>query len=729
MPCFKELELEYWKKKIENLRELIQLERDIDFCNSGNFLPKISKISFPIVIEKKDSIEEKIGCIAFIKNESNNNKIILNAKINLSYQTGTKILISTIYSLLHAIPDYLKKEFSKKFEKSIYYVDIEQTFSCFLNIQEPDNDLKIYDNSHNLAFATFIILSLLKYNESHICLTGEITNGEIVEVGEILKKLEAVLLYENIEKFFIPKANFKEVSEKFKDTKYKKEIDDNYIIINRNHSLKKNPLKIIGVDSLEDVFIELYGVNWYDRKEFKEVFDLSYIYKEKIKNSNFVKIKNIINLFEDSQEAEYVELEKFVELELEDSSKTSSERVNYEVIVEDLKKNFNSPPNQYNIGIKDSVGTGKSTILKKILSCFLEKEKNDILPVFLELALYTSFFCSKQYEKLIYNSLYQLFSNEDERNAFFSYLSDNKEKLLFFLDAFDELNQNDTKFNLVSDNIKFIITSRSIASADSVLPNKTYKLLSLSDDAIEAFIDKNLQGDNFFSFKSKIKENNFSNLNDFLRNPLMLSLLVFIVKNKKEEEYNDLLNNTIRTRVVAKAVEILIEKSISGNDALKADIGVGIELKNKFEGQVIPNNRVSDKILSNIGFDFFTNSKDLTLKSDFDDVFSKEVSIINNINLSETKSANLHYMETRNRILESIYKNTRLLELTLIEKDKKQIEGYRFSHQLFKEYFTANHVVYDFSDNLELFEKWINNNKFNEKYLEVIPFVGGILDM
>lgn len=711
--------------------------------------PYMYDICFPTTFE--DENKNKYGEITalVIKNLSKNVEISKKASFNIEIKE-----ITEKFKLKEEVCFQVKELLKKKFN-GINYININQKYETYSNLNCEDN---INESSHNLAFAVSLIINssekIKKELKNKICLTGNIKeNAQVDAISEngIIPKLCAVLFY-NIDKFYIPNDNFESIKKyvleninkniktnqdqiyvnKLKKNEYLKDITLELIKNGQKFIINKptSTLEIIPVNNVEDVLIDLFGKDWFDLDAFKEGFDLSYMYKQKLLKSEFVKIKNIIEISKSNEKYDDKKIisssgtiDKFVPIYMENENRDKNEKnINYLELTERI--NLNNK-----IIIRASVGSGKSTILRAVLNEILTNDKyKNIIPIFIELQILKEFKHSKEQitkETIIEQALTQLFEKDQIELFKKNLLKQNN--LVFLLDAYDELG-NEESFNDLGN---YILTTRPTSSVDTI--NKlVYKLLPLDINSILALFKEYINDDIKIKEFDKIIINN-DKLQILLNNPLILTLVIFNIINKKD--YLNSLDKTDRFDIITASIETLINKKLKEpkkNKILNDNIN---RVKFKKDPNLSTKDNFTTKIISKIAFKSFDMNE--IINSDMiKDVIDKEIEITNNKKSTKAKKIS-SYSSIEELFNSYILNNTGFLEFYRVLKEGKIEERNKFFHELFQEYFTSKHVDYDYVtylDNVkykrESFVSWVNSRKPNVRYMfNILPFLSRMIEL
>lgn len=205
------------------------------------------------------------------------------------------------------------------------------------------------------------------------------------------------------------------------------------------------------------------------------------------------------------------------------------------------------------ITIIGDAGSGKSTLTKHL---FLNSIKQKFaIPILVELRYLNE--TDGDIEKYI---IEKIFENKLSENPKILDRLLEKGKFIFFLDGFDELN-SDVKNNVVKNlnsfinqfnNNKFILTSRPYSNIENLPLFRNYLIKELDNEKgeIDGFIDYQLKKEKELAEKIKksLRENKSEYIQNFLTNPLLLTLYILTfqsnaeIPNKKYIFYRRVIN-------------------------------------------------------------------------------------------------------------------------------------------------------------------------------------------
>jgi predicted NACHT family NTPase len=215
----------------------------------------------------------------------------------------------------------------------------------------------------------------------------------------------------------------------------------------------------------------------------------------------------------------------YVPLEVEDANHKSFRILTYD-------NDF--LPKYQRVLITDTAGMGKSTLLKRLFLSIIDQ--NAGIPILIELRRLT------KTKDIIDEILEQLSSISEEIDRTFILQLIQKGDFIFLFDGFDEISldkrrnittQIQSFINKAGNNL-FILTSRPESALSSFGDFKEFKVKRLTVEEAYALIKK--YDDNGSLSKQlirKIKENTNRNIQEFLTNPLLVSLLFAAFEHKQ----------------------------------------------------------------------------------------------------------------------------------------------------------------------------------------------------
>ncbi len=597
---------------------------------------------------------------------------------------------------------------------------------------EIQNDMPIEGNSFNLALAVYLLLGHGEIPfKGNIALTGVLKreNDQFVvsEVEDIHEKLIAVLTFD-IGTFFIPQANHEEVIHKCKKILGKNGKKGPVVTIDKGDG---SQLRVIPISRPEDVLVFLIGQQWHSLPEFRRVFDLKYKYQQHVLQSDLVKIRNI--LWEGDHA--YSDMAKYVKIRLVDQEEVkkrereaSSEqipgspdhkdfhiekkkKVEPVLPIEVVKKVGSSREKTKPVIIFGEAGAGKSTILRKLLEqlCREEiEEASGLLPLFIELGGLSAG-SDERKEDFTVEDLADFFLHHkgactiDNPNVFkeFIVLMHQQGSVIFLLDAHDELlmSKHNDDNNLKDGLKKIIVTSR---YSNALGFGESYEVMPLDKNSIQEFSENYLEGSvNKTEALNYIKGPDSGVPRHEFQNPLMLSLIVFLLKYRFSALGTDILS---KTRLLAEAAELLVDKKLTQERHYDLSDPTGYSSL-----------QLADLLYRRAAHESFyvKNIDQKMLRSTIRPLVLAH-------NPGETSNARLRNWVSS--IIDILTTNTGMLE-------RFGKEQFRFFHRVFHEFFVAKYVVDEISNDREKFVEWINEHKFDLRYENVFRYIAGLLDM
>jgi hypothetical protein len=197
---------------------------------------------------------------------------------------------------------------------------------------------------------------------------------------------------------------------------------------------------------------------------------------------------------------------------------------NTEILIDGYKDSF--IPTYDKVLIRDTAGMGKSTVMKYLfLSCV---QSNKGIPIFIELRKLKS---GQSVVSYIYDELNPI-DDEFDKDFILRLIKDGG--FIFFFDGYDEIpfNQREKVTNDLQDfiskagNNQFILTSRPDSSLASFTDFQMFNIQPLKREEAFTLLRKYDNGGELSSeIISRLKGNVLESVRDFLRNPLLVSLL------------------------------------------------------------------------------------------------------------------------------------------------------------------------------------------------------------
>lgn len=354
-----------------------------------------------------------------------------------------------------------------------------------------------------------------------------------------------------------------------------------------------------------------------------------------------------------------------------------------EVCIDKYKDEF--IPAYQKILLVDSAGMGKSTIMKYLYLSAIRQNKG--IPILIELRKLDKDISIIKFIMNEINGIREHFTEEEiieliERGDF-----------IFFFDGYDEIG-NDSK-RVVTDNIQefisksgnnlFIISSRDENELNSFGDFQRFDVKRLEEEEVYKLIYKyDNYGDLSKELVDKLKtENNLKIINEFLDNPLMVSLLYKAFEYKKTIPYK----KHIFYRQVYDAL-------FEDHDMSKGGAFVHYK-KSKLD--------IEDfhKIIRYIGFN--TLSKGIN--------YQREALI----NIIDDAKQNIIGIEFKSSDL--IYDLTHSVPIFI--KDGNQ---YRWVHKSFQDYFAASFICLDSKENLGKILSIISDEEKIGRYYNILDF-------
>lgn len=357
------------------------------------------------------------------------------------------------------------------------------------------------------------------------------------------------------------------------------------------------------------------------------------------------------------------------------------EKINF--IIDRYREEF--IPQYKKILLVDTAGMGKSTIIKYLFLCSILEKKG--IPILIELRKLDKNLSIIDYIMNEMNGIREQFSKED----IFELIEGGD--FIFFFDGYDEIipeskeivTNNLQDFVSKADKNAFIISSREENELCSFGNFQRFDIKPLTKSEAYLLIAKyDNNGDVSKKLINKLEtEENLKMIEEFLDNPLMVSLLYKAFEYKEKIPY--------KKHVFYRQVyDALFEE----HDLSKA----GTYNRNKKSGLDIED---FHRVLRTIGF--------ITLTKGI--IYSKEdfISIINQV---KKKNSNLNFNEN-NLIFDLIHSVPIFI--------KEGVE-YRWSHKSFQEYFAASYIYCDCKEQHQALLKKIIQKDNVKKYYNILDF-------
>ena len=335
--------------------------------------------------------------------------------------------------------------------------------------------------------------------------------------------------------------------------------------------------------------------------------------------------------------------------------------------------------------IVDNAGMGKSTILKFLYLSVIREKKG--IPILIEVRKLNKDIAIIDYIASEMNGIKDYFTRD--------YIAELIEEgdFIFLFDGYDEISyeskekitQNIQDFIIRCGNNKFFITSREENELACFGDFQRFNIQSLKkEEAYELIKKYDEDGERSKKIIEKLKtEENFKIINEFLENPLMVSLLYKAFEYKESIPYK---KNIFYRQVYDALFE---EHDLSKTGAYNRTKKSGLDLDD------------FHKILRCIGF--------ITLAKGINYSIEELMEIIKK---AKNKTINCSFSE--NDFIDDLTHS-----VPLFIKDGNE---YRWSHKSFQEYFAANYIAYDANEKQEqLLEQLVSESKIN-KYYNVLDF-------
>lgn len=336
-----------------------------------------------------------------------------------------------------------------------------------------------------------------------------------------------------------------------------------------------------------------------------------------------------------------------------------------------------------NILITDTAGMGKSTLMKTIFIDLINKNLG--IPIFIELRRLNKNKSIIDEIKEQLNSINKPFNS----NSFFDLLSEGG--FIIILDGYDEIALSDkdivTKdiqdFITKASNNRFFITSRPEKALSSFGNFQEFKISPLHPkEAFELLRKYDNQGQTSSLLISKLQENEMKNVEEFLTNPLLVSLLFTAFEHKHVIPFKKYL-----------FYRQVYDANFESHDLTKGE---------SYTHDKYSNLEIDDfhRVLRHIGFNCFKEQKI---------EFSKD-EILKLILESKTFCAGLSFKESD--FLQDI-----LITVPLFTQDGNY---YRWCHKSLQEYFAAQFIYLDSKEKQNDILLRLYNHQNLEKFVNVL---------
>ena len=679
-------------------------------------LDPLSSISFPVVI--KDVLPNPLGAMAFF---TKNVSCSIESPGKFHFDSD-KFHLGKYSDFFLFVEPCIKWILDHRYPLSPRFISFDidpETFYCVDQLNRIRSSLKTDGSSYNLALLFHVLLGpLQEYLNEKIAFTGVLNeaNGQffVAKVNNIKEKLIAAAGYQ-IDKFFIPFQNIGEITT----------------------TIKENlAFDIVPVNTPEEVLESLFGESWFKTPIFRKIYDLKFQYQQYLLNSDLVRIKRIVSWGEKDKYSDISNYVKVQIIEKEDLDKKVKTDTSQESFSGDIFSKYDereqskkeSPPvlpsailesigeKNKNVTIFGEAGAGKSTILRKFLYQLCNEEINqtkDFIPVFIELS-HAFFGDEKDLRRSLVHTLLDGkqpgISISSECSIFRDYLLENiskgRDRLLFLLDGYDEIDENVALFSVNIKSLKNVIITSRYKAGTSGLSDETYEVLPLDENAVHQYLTRNISDERKREAAIDLIDRHSVSIGKHLfSNPLIMSILTFIIN---ENPFNLDIPSLTKSQIIDIACKTLVRKAREHYTLDKTPYD-NLKFHDKCT-RVFMNS-----LLPKIAFDSFH-------KSSYEK--TEVISIILPLcrkDIEEHKDLTefISDLPTKIGILEEF-------QLWAWEGTKTY---YRFSHQVFHEFFAAKYVVDEFSSNELKFREFINEYKYDDRYKMVFIFVAGLLDM
>lgn len=336
-----------------------------------------------------------------------------------------------------------------------------------------------------------------------------------------------------------------------------------------------------------------------------------------------------------------------------------------------------------NILITDTAGMGKSTLMKTIFIDIINK--NIGIPIFIELRRLTA-------EKKILQEIQEQLNSIDkkfDKDLLLEFL--NEGGFIIILDGFDEIALNDREsvttdlqeFISKASNNRFFITSRPEKALNSFGHFQEFKIDPLTkNQAFELLRKYDNQGQVSTLLIKKLQEKELANIEEFLTNPLLVSLLFTAFEHKQAIPFKKYL-----------FYRQVYDANFESHDLTKGD-SYTHDKYSKLE--------IDDfhRVLRHIGFNCFKLQKIEFTKDE----------LLKLINESKEFCVGLKFND-------SDFLLDLLKTVPLFTQDGNY---YRWSHKSLQEYFTAQFIYLDAKDKQNTILSKLYNHINLEKFINVL---------
>ncbi|OOQ56970.1 NACHT domain-containing protein [Mucilaginibacter pedocola] len=333
--------------------------------------------------------------------------------------------------------------------------------------------------------------------------------------------------------------------------------------------------------------------------------------------------------------------------------------------------------------ITDTAGMGKSTLMKIIFMDVIDKRHG--APILIELRRLSK-------DKTILKEIHEQISAIDKEfnsQLLFELIKDGG--FIFILDGFDEISLTDREIvtadiqsfiSKANDN-KFILTSRPEKALASFGDFEQFRIEPLNkNEAFELLRKYDKQGDISTSLIKKLQESTMSNMEEFMTNPLLVSLLFTAFQFKQAIPFKKYL-----------FYRQVYDANFENHDLTKGD---------SYSHPKYSKLEIDDfhRVLRHIGFSTFKRQK---IEFDKDELLGL-------IRESRGFCVGIEFRD-------SDFLNDLLITVPLFTQDGNY---YRWAHKSLQEYFAAQFIYLDSKEHQTSIISQIYNHKEIEKYQNIL---------
>lgn len=340
------------------------------------------------------------------------------------------------------------------------------------------------------------------------------------------------------------------------------------------------------------------------------------------------------------------------------------------------------------IVIEDTAGMGKSTLMRQM---FISAIENNLgIPIFIELRNLSS---DKDIIEYIVDNLNK-FGTENSKEFILEVI--NRGDFIFFLDGYDEIPFQQKQ--LVTKNLKqfvsnaneniFFLTSRPDDSLMSFGQFQKFEILDMKREEAFDLITKcdeitglNLSKKIINQITESIEEGDFSSLETFMANPMLVSFLYITFKHKKDIP-------SLKIDLYRKVFDALYELHDLSKDSFKREKYSGLSSGNL------------QKVLMKLGF--------LCLRENENDYDKGKIVKL----ISQAKNSPYFHEIQEESILKDLLETVPLFSKIGL--------GYKWAHKSFMDYFAAYFI--DYQETREKILVDIYNSRNFTVYLNMIDF-------